>query len=78
MNEPAGTVKGARRCYIYSEEDDVIGWEDVEEHAREAQRNGWDVEFVKFRGSTHVGHFQKDPEKYRETIEKAWVGRSKL
>jgi len=78
MNEPEGTVKGARRCYIYSEEDDVIGWEDVENHARDAQQKGWEVELVKFQGSTHVGHFKQNPEKYRETIEKTWAGRSKL
>ncbi|KFY47169.1 hypothetical protein V494_00122 [Pseudogymnoascus sp. VKM F-4513 (FW-928)] len=74
MNDPAGTVKGARRCYIYSEEDDIIGKEDVEEHARDAQRKGWEVELVKFQGSTHVGHFKHDPEKYIKAIEKTWFG----
>jgi hypothetical protein len=77
MNDPAATVKGARRCYIYSEEDDIIGNEDVEEHASDAQRKGWAVELVKFHGSTHVGHFKQNPERYLETIEKTWFGISK-
>lgn len=75
MNNPAATVKGARRCYIYSEEDDIIGKEDVEEHAQDAQRKGWAVELIKFHGSTHVGHFKQNPGKYLETIDKTWFGR---
>jgi hypothetical protein len=78
MNDPAGIVKGVRRCYIYSEQDDIIGWQDVEDHAREAEQKGWAVELVKFQGSTHVGHFKHNPARYRETIEKTWFGRSKL
>lgn len=77
MNDPATPRKGTRRCYIYSEEDDIIGQEDVEEHAKDARRKGWAVELVKFQGSTHVGHFKQNPEKYIETIKRTWVGRSK-
>lgn len=77
MNDPAASLEGARRCYIYSEEDDIIGKEDVEEHARDAQQKGWTVELVKFQGSTHVGHFKQNPEKYIETIKETWLGRSK-
>lgn len=76
LNESTATVKGTRRTYIYSEEDDVIGWEDVEDHARDAERKGWAVELVKFQTSTHVGHLKQDPERYREVILKTWFGRS--
>lgn len=74
MNDPTATKKGARRFYIYSEEDDLIGSEDVEEHAMDAEQKGWVVELVKFQGSIHVGHLKQNPERYRETIKKAWLG----
>ncbi|OAQ99757.1 hypothetical protein LLEC1_05148 [Akanthomyces lecanii] len=78
LNEHAPTVTGARRCYIYSDKDEVIGWKDVEDHADEAERTGWSVNLLKFGGSTHVGHFRQNPEKYREAIEATWSARSKL
>lgn len=78
MNDTTAAVKGIRRCYIYSENDEIIGWEDVEEHAKDAQRKGWSVEQVKFQGSTHVGHLKQDPEMYRQAIVRTWVGSSKL
>ncbi|KAJ5759242.1 hypothetical protein N7520_006398 [Penicillium odoratum] len=77
MNDIAATVKGTR-CYIYSENDKIIGWEDVEEHAKDAQRKGWSVEQVKFQGSTHVGHLKQDPEMYRQAIMRTWFRSSKL
>ncbi|KAJ5523328.1 hypothetical protein N7513_012872 [Penicillium frequentans] len=78
MNDTAASVKGTPRCYIYSEEDGIIGWEDVEEHAKDAQRKGWSVEQVKFQGSTHVGHLKQDPEIYRQAIVRTWSRSSKL
>ncbi|KAJ5986313.1 hypothetical protein N7451_010678 [Penicillium sp. IBT 35674x] len=78
MNDTAAAVKGTRRCYIYSEKDEIIGWEDVEEHAKDAQRKGWSVEQVKFQGSTHVGHLKQDPAMYRQAIVRTWLGSSKL
>ncbi|OAA55183.1 DUF829 domain protein (PaxU) [Cordyceps fumosorosea ARSEF 2679] len=76
---PPGDGKGCgRRCYIYSEEDEMIGWEDVEEHAREAGRKGWSVELVKVDGSGHVGHLRRDPDGYKAAVERTWRARAKL
>ncbi|KAK9371830.1 uncharacterized protein V1513DRAFT_454345 [Lipomyces chichibuensis] len=75
MNDATAAGKGARRCYIYSDADDIIGTGDVEEHAKEAQQKGWAVELVKFQGSTHVGHYKQNPERYLESIQKTWFGR---
>jgi len=72
LNDNSTPINGARRSYIYSVADKVIGWEDVEDHAGEAERKGWAVKLVKVPGSTHVGHFKQDPVLYRETIEAAW------
>jgi hypothetical protein len=70
MSEPA------RRCYIYSAEDDVIDWKDVEDHARQAEASGWSVIMVKFDGSQHVAHLRQDSIKYWEAIESAWTSKS--
>ncbi|KAJ5715259.1 uncharacterized protein N7483_012440 [Penicillium malachiteum] len=78
MNDTTAAVDGTRRCYIYSEKDEIIAWEDVEEHAKDAQQKGWSVEQVKFQGSTHVGHMKQDPEMYRQAIVRTWAGSSKL
>ncbi|KAJ5711528.1 hypothetical protein N7488_005684 [Penicillium malachiteum] len=78
MNDTAVAVKGARRCYIFSEKDEIIGWEDVEAHAKDAERRGWSVEQIKLQGSTHVGHLKHDPKMYREAIVRTWCGSSKL
>jgi len=76
MNDAGSSVKSSRRTYVFSEGDDIIGWEDVESHAKEAEKKGWVVELVKIHGSTHVGHLRRDPETYRQAIEKTWSGKS--
>lgn len=77
MNSSKGAIQGSRRCYIYSDGDDIIGTGDVEQHAKEAQQKGWAVELVKFQGSTHVGHYKQDPERYLDAIRRTWFGTSK-
>lgn len=72
MNDTNLISNTARRCYLYSEKDDIIGWKDVEEHAIDAARKGWAVTLVKFQGSSHVGHLKQDPEKYWNAIENTW------
>ncbi|EFR00829.1 hypothetical protein MGYG_03833 [Nannizzia gypsea CBS 118893] len=57
-----------KRCYIYSEMDDLISWRDVEEHSLEAEGRGFHVSREKFLGSPHVGHMRLDPSRYWEII----------
>ncbi|EGX88616.1 DUF829 domain protein (PaxU) [Cordyceps militaris CM01] len=78
LNEHAPTVAGARRCYIYSEQDRLVGWEDVQDHAKEAEKKGWCVELVRSQAGVHVGHLKENPQRYREAIEGTWLPRSKL
>jgi hypothetical protein len=61
-----------RRCYIYSKEDKIISWKDVEDHAEEARQKGWDVTLVKYTGSNHVGHLRQDRVKYWNSVKKVW------
>ncbi|KAI9740514.1 MAG: hypothetical protein M1834_005094 [Cirrosporium novae-zelandiae] len=56
LNDPELVVKEAKRVYIYSEADQLVGWNDVEGHAREAEDKGFVVEREKFAGSQHVSH----------------------
>jgi hypothetical protein len=57
--------KVLRRCYIYSDADDLIPARDVDDHIRQSALNDWiviDKEF--FIGSPHVGHMRADPVRY--------------
>ncbi|KAE8381058.1 hypothetical protein BDV26DRAFT_289761 [Aspergillus bertholletiae] len=53
-----------KRCYIYSDADELVAWKDVERHADEAEATGWVVAREKFLGSPHVSHMRTDPERY--------------
>lgn len=53
-----------RRCYVYSDADDLVHWRDVERHATAAESAGWAVQREKFLGSAHVAHMKADPERY--------------
>ncbi|KAB8233494.1 hypothetical protein BDV23DRAFT_159487 [Aspergillus alliaceus] len=53
-----------RRCYVYSDADELVDWRDVERHADEAEAKGWSVRREKFVGSQHVSHMKYDPERY--------------
>ncbi|KAL8756891.1 MAG: hypothetical protein Q9199_002618 [Rusavskia elegans] len=52
------TIMGreTRRCYIYSEADSMVGWRDVEAHARSAVENGFVVQREKYGASEHCSH----------------------
>ncbi|KAL3486646.1 hypothetical protein BJX62DRAFT_246618 [Aspergillus germanicus] len=69
MNEK-GLIGGEpRRVYIYSNEDKMVDWEDVEEHAKEAGENGWEVQMERFEGSGHVDHMRRDEGRYWGIVE---------
>lgn len=56
--------KSVPRVYIYSKEDKLVGYQQVEEHAAEAKKEGYRTERVEFTGSGHVQHMMQDPETY--------------
>lgn len=55
-------------CYLYSQEDRMIDWTDVEEHAEEARKKGWRVNEVLFEGSAHCAHLAMDEKRYVEAV----------
>ncbi|KAH7316496.1 hypothetical protein B0I35DRAFT_409688 [Stachybotrys elegans] len=66
--EPRDSLK----LYLYSKEDDLIGYEDIELHVAEAKELGWKTEVEIFEGTGHVGHMRQYPEQYWSAISRAW------
>lgn len=63
------------RVYIYSREDQIVDWEDVESHAKDAERKigaKEEVRLERWEGSNHVAHRGKDPERYWAVVKKLW------
>ncbi|KAF9886605.1 hypothetical protein FE257_011245 [Aspergillus nanangensis] len=65
---PEGGDSAPTRCYVYSDADELVLWEDVEKHASEAESKGWVVRREKFLGSPHVAHMKSDPERYWKIV----------
>ncbi|KAH6720274.1 hypothetical protein BKA61DRAFT_594551 [Leptodontidium sp. MPI-SDFR-AT-0119] len=62
----------APRMYIYSEADDKVAWEYVEEHMDEARALGYVVEGNRWVDSTHCGHLLVDFERYWKCVTTLW------
>lgn len=71
-NNTEHATKDARRLYMYSKEDDLIGWEDIVSHAAESRRLGWEADVEAFEGSGHVGHMRKHTDQYWKAILDSW------
>ncbi|PVI04593.1 hypothetical protein DM02DRAFT_611420 [Periconia macrospinosa] len=71
---PKRTTEGKTvpRLYLYSKNDDMVGWEEVEEHAEEARGAGWEVTTVRFEKSGHVAHVREDEARYWNEVLGAW------
>lgn len=60
LNDRSVMQGEVKRCYIYSESDPMVGWDDVEAHAQEALNKGFVVRREKFQGSGHCAHVKVD------------------
>jgi hypothetical protein len=60
------------RVYLYSMVDEMVGCDEVEEHAAIAKRKGRGVTMVRFEKSAHCGHVREDESKYWGAILEAW------
>jgi hypothetical protein len=72
MNDESVFDSSVPRVYLYSRVDEMVGCEEVEEHAAIAKRKGWDVTMVRFENSAHCGHVREDEQKYWGAILEAW------
>lgn len=62
----------AGRLYLYSKEDEIIWWEDLEANVAHVKSLGWPVDMEMFQGSPHVGHMRLHPEQYWNKIVGCW------
>lgn len=58
------------RLYLYSKEDNLIPWKDVEAHSERAKKNQLVVHTKRWEDSEHVQHFRKYPQEYNEALTK--------
>lgn len=66
-------VNETKRVYMYSEIDDMVPWHDIEDHAAEARRIGFNVELEKFERSEHVAHARVgNGGRYWQIVEQLW------
>jgi hypothetical protein len=72
LNDTRLMAREARRCYIYSDADETVQAEDVEDHAEDARRKGWIASTEKFVGSAHVGHMRLDSARYWKIVQELW------
>ncbi|KAJ4146182.1 hypothetical protein NW754_001646 [Fusarium falciforme] len=72
VDDESFETKEAKRLYLYSKEDDLISYEDIEAYVAESKERGYVVRTELFDGSGHVGHMRKHPEQYWKAIEDAW------
>ena len=56
LNDSSLLPAGISRVYLYSKEDLLVGWEDVEYHAAIAESRGWAVTRAAFQGTDHCRH----------------------
>jgi hypothetical protein len=73
MNEAEVTRRESSRLYLYSREDEIIGFEDLEENVAGVRMLGYRaIETELFEGSPHVGHMRMHPEQYWNKIAGCW------
>ncbi|KAI5458524.1 hypothetical protein BGZ63DRAFT_362399 [Mariannaea sp. PMI_226] len=65
-------TKESRRLYLYSKEDDLIPYQDIERYRAEATQKGYATDGEMFEGTGHVGHMRAFPEKYWKAIAESW------
>ncbi|KAJ3041343.1 hypothetical protein HDV00_009484 [Rhizophlyctis rosea] len=68
-------LKNARRCYIYSKEDELVNFRHVEKHAEWAESEGCVVRTEKFEGTKHVAHVVGDWGRYWGVVGEFWGGK---
>lgn len=62
-----------KRCYIYGDTDPMVGWGDVEDHARDAAGRGFKVQREEFQGTGHCAHIRLGGGKrYWAIVESLW------
>jgi hypothetical protein len=72
LNDPTLFDMRTPRVYLYSKADQMVGDDEVDEHADAAIAMGRDVVKVRFENSPHAGHVREDESKYWGAVMDAW------
>ena len=73
MNSAQVTSRKASRLYFYSKEDEIIGYEDLEENVAVVKTLGFRaIDTELFEGSPHVGHMRMHCKQYWNRISDCW------
>ncbi|OJZ82618.1 hypothetical protein ASPFODRAFT_195766 [Aspergillus luchuensis CBS 106.47] len=73
MNDESVTTRESSRLYMYSKEDEIIGFEDLEENVAQVRTLGYRaVDLELFEGSPHIGHMRLHPQQYWGKISECW------
>jgi hypothetical protein len=72
MDDKSYVSSETKKLYLYSKEDDLISYEDIETYQAHAKTQGYETKAVIFKGSPHVGHMRHHPEQYWGSIQEAW------
>lgn len=74
LNHPDTFGSSTRRLYIYTKDDPMIGWTDVQTHLQEARSLGYPAEQVLFEHGAHCGLIMENPGRYWEAVRRFWNG----
>lgn len=72
LNDKSVSLVEPPRVYLYSKEDEIIWWEDLEEIVAKVKMEGFSVDLEMFEGSPHVGHMRMHPEQYWNKVSSSW------
>ncbi|EKV05115.1 DUF829-domain-containing protein [Penicillium digitatum] len=72
LNDQSCVTTDSSRVYLYSKEDEIIGYRDLEAHVAHAKTLGYSVDLEMFEGSSHVGHMRLHPEQYWNKVSSSW------
>lgn len=61
------------RCYLYSNSDPLVMWQDIYEHASDLIKRDGCVTEVIFEESEHVNHARTEPKRYWDTVRTVWM-----
>ncbi|KFY07838.1 hypothetical protein V492_06780 [Pseudogymnoascus sp. VKM F-4246] len=73
MNLPELFSPKVPRAYIYSREDDMVQYGDVEDHMAKAKALGYEARAEMFEGSGHVSHMPNDSKRYWDIVQSVWT-----
>ncbi|KAJ5473528.1 hypothetical protein N7475_003094 [Penicillium sp. IBT 31633x] len=72
MNDKSCISTESSRVYLYSKEDEIIGYKDLEENVAHVKTLGYTADLEMFEGSQHVGHMRLHPEQYWNKVSSSW------